>query len=119
MIKTDKIYRNARVNWQKSMKLLQRNLTTTDNELIITQGFIASDCQGFNTTLGIEGSDFTAAIIAYALDVQEVIVWKDVEAYYSSDPKLFDKVVKLDAVSFHEGGRISLLRSKNHSSENY
>lgn len=99
LIKTDSNYRNARVDWQTSQRLLN-NLQTYDAKLLITQGFIASNAQGLNTTLGIEGSDFTAAIIAYALNAEKVVVWKDVAGFYSSDPKMFDNVVKLDAVSF-------------------
>ncbi len=111
LIKTDSNYRNARVDWQTSRTLLA-GLQIPDNELIITQGFIASNAQGLNTTLGIEGSDFTAAIIAYALNAEKVVVWKDVAGFYSSDPKMFDNVVKLDAVSFHEAVELAYYGAK-------
>jgi aspartate kinase len=111
LIKTDSNYRNARVNWQTSKTLLE-GIQIKNHELIITQGFIASNAQGLNTTLGIEGSDFTAAIIAYALNAAKVIVWKDVAGFYSSDPKMFDNVVKLDALSFHEAVELAYYGAK-------
>ncbi len=112
LIKTDAIYRNARIDWQKSINLLQKNLIILSDELIITQGFIASNSMGLNTTLGIEGSDFTAAIIAYALNADRLVVWKDVAGFYSSDPKMFDDVSKLEALSFHEAVELAYYGAK-------
>lgn len=112
MIKTDTNYRDARVNWNKSIELLQKHLLHSKSKLIITQGFIASNIQGLNTTLGIEGSDFSAAIIAYALDANELTVWKDVPGFYSSDPKKNDHVVKLNALSFHEAVELAYFGAK-------
>ncbi len=111
-IKTDTTYRNARVDWQQSQELLQKHLLYSKSKLIVTQGFIASNIHGLNTTLGIEGSDFSAAIIAYALDAQELVVWKDVSGFYSSDPKIFNNVVKLDVVSFHEAVELAYFGAK-------
>ncbi len=112
LMRTDTNYRNARVDWQKSQELLQTHLLHSNSKLIITQGFIASNIQGLNTTLGIEGSDFSAAIIAYALDAEKMIVWKDVPGFYSSDPKIFENVIKLDVVSFREAVELAYFGAK-------
>ncbi|MCF6241542.1 MAG: aspartate kinase [Bacteroidales bacterium] len=111
LIKTDAEYANAKPDWQQTAQLLQKQFKYQKNT-VITQGFIASNQQGFNTSLGIEGSDFSAAIIAYSLNAQELVVWKDVAGFYSSDPKLFKNVVKLDAVSFHEAVELAYYGAK-------
>jgi len=111
-IKTDSVFRDARVNWSLSKQLIQENLVFYDNQILLTQGFIASSEKGRTTTLGIEGSDFSAAIIAYALNATEVVVWKDVPGFFNSDPKLFKKLVKLNAVSFHEAVELAYYGAK-------
>ena len=73
----------------------------------MTQGFIGSDEKDHTTTLGREGSDFTASIFAYALDADEVIIWKDVPGMLNADPKFFDNTVKLDQISFKEAIELS------------
>jgi len=111
-IKTDSIYKNARVNWPLSKKLIKKNFVFQDYQILVTQGFVASNEKNITTTLGIEGSDFSAAIIAYALDATEMVVWKDVSGFFNSDPKLFKKLVKLDAVSFHEAVELAYYGAK-------
>ncbi len=111
-IKTDSTHRDARVDWTQSEKLIKKNFVFDTCQIIITQGFIASDKKNVTTTLGIEGSDFSAAILAYALNALEVVVWKDVPGFYNSDPKLFTKLVKLNAVSFHEAVELAYYGAK-------
>ncbi|MEN8121341.1 MAG: aspartate kinase [Bacteroidota bacterium] len=111
-IKTDSIYGDARVNWPLSQKLIQKNFIFQNRQILLTQGFIASNEKNRTTTLGIEGSDFSAAIIAYALDATEMVVWKDVPGFFNSDPKIFTKLVKLDAVSFHEAVELAYYGAK-------
>src|SRR5690606_41742942 len=81
LIQTDNNYRHDNVNWKLSTELVQAtipNLLSQDHSLVITRGFIGSSSENFNTTLGREGSDFSAAIIAYCLDAESVTIWKDV-----------------------------------------
>ena len=74
----------------------------SETSIVITQGFIASDHQNKTTTLGREGSDYSAAIFAYCLDANEMFIWKDVPGVLNADPRKFPDAVKLDQVSFHE-----------------
>ena len=111
-IKTDSIYMDARVNWPLTEKLIKENFVFQNHQILLTQGFIASNEKNRTTTLGIEGSDFSAAIIAYVLDATEMVVWKDVSGFYNSDPKLFTKLVKLNAVSFHEAVELAYYGAK-------
>ena len=104
MIETNEEYRNALVNWQTSPKLIKQQCGTlfTDFDFIISQGFIARSVNGDTTTLGREGSDFSAAIFAYALDAESLTIWKDVPGLLNADPKFFDNTEKIDKVSFKE-----------------
>jgi aspartate kinase len=106
LIRTDAAFRDAKVDWAKTQVLMQKQLFTYFQEargrIALTQGFIAGEPSGRTTTLGREGSDFTAAIIAYALRTKEVTIWKDVPGVLNADPKWFENPVKLDVLSFRE-----------------
>jgi len=104
MIETNDIYRNANVDWQVSPRLIKQQCGKlfTDYDFVISQGFISRNSQGETTTLGREGSDFSAAIFAYALDAASLTIWKDVPGLLNADPKYFDNTQKLDKVSFKE-----------------
>jgi aspartate kinase len=104
MVVTDSKYRAARVDWERSPELIRRQCGRlfTNNDFIITQGFIARSFEGESTTLGREGSDFTAAIFAFALDAESLTIWKDVPGLLNADPKYFENTQKLDKVSFKE-----------------
>jgi len=97
---TDDTYREAKVNWKKSKQLITK--ITNKNNLYITQGFIGKTSRNKTTTLGREGSDFTAAIFAYCLDAKEVMIWKDVPGMLNADPKWFDKPSILKNISYYE-----------------
>jgi aspartate kinase len=99
VIKTDSNYRNARVDWEET-KLNSEKLLR--NKLYITQGFISRDKNNNTTTLGREGSDFTAGILAYCLDAESVTIWKDVEGVLNADPRTFDETVLLEKISYQE-----------------
>ena len=73
-----------------------------ENRIIITQGFIGGTLNGISTTLGREGSDYTASIFAYCLNAEEVIIWKDVPGVLNADPKYFEDTHKLDSISYRE-----------------
>ncbi len=98
-IKTDNAYRDTTVNWEKT----QSNVSTIDKEILnITQGFLGSDDNNFTTTLGREGSDYTAAILAYCLNADSVTIWKDVPGVLNADPRYFKETQLLNNISYRE-----------------
>jgi aspartate kinase len=99
-IKTDSIYRDAEVNWEATQKNISKNVKK--KALNITQGFIGSDENGFTTTLGREGSDYTAAIFAYCLNASSVTIWKDVPGVMNADPRYFENAILLNQISYRE-----------------
>lgn len=99
-IKTDDMYRDVSVNWEKTQERVSRGIDTT--KLNITQGFLGSDENNFTTTLGREGSDYTAAILAYCLDANSVTIWKDVPGVLNADPRYFRETQLLNKISYLE-----------------
>jgi len=104
MIETNDDYRNALVDWKSSQNKISEQCEELfrKNNFIISQGFIARSSMGDTTTLGREGSDFSAAIFAYALNAERLVIWKDVPGLLNADPKYFENTKKLDKVSFKE-----------------
>jgi len=100
----DNSYREARVNWEETTtKITKEWQEKKENKsILVSQGFIASSAEGNMISLGREGSDFTAAIFAYVLDAEEVVVWKDVPGILNADPKHFPNTQKLDNISYNE-----------------
>ena len=101
-LKTDNKYREARVNWKVSEELMNKNFNFDLGNIIVTQGFLGSTLNNLTTTLGREGSDYTAAIIAYLLVAEKVIIWKDVPGVLNADPKWFDDTVLLEKISYKD-----------------
>ena len=99
-IKTDATYRDANVDWEQTQKLISKGVKK--KALNITQGFIGSDENNFTTTLGREGSDYTAAIFAYCLSAESVTIWKDVPGVLNADPRYFENAVLLNQISYRE-----------------
>ncbi|MGB5387156.1 MAG: aspartate kinase [Eudoraea sp.] len=99
-IKTDDNYRDGRVNWEKTQGLISKGVE--ENKLYITQGFLSSDDNNFTTTLGREGSDYTAAILAYCLNANSVTIWKDVPGVLNADPRYFEETSLLNKISYRE-----------------
>ncbi|WP_299548570.1 aspartate kinase [Seonamhaeicola sp.] len=99
-IKTDNYYRRANVNWKSTQTAISSSLNTS--VLNITQGFLGSDSNNFTTTLGREGSDYTAAIFAYCLNAQSVTIWKDVPGVLNADPRYFENAQLLHKISYRE-----------------
>jgi len=99
-LKSDNNYRESRIDWDLSTRLIRHAFHFRDTRLYITQGFIASTIDDMTTTLGREGSDFTAAILAHILKADSVIIWKDVPGVLNADPKWFDATVKLEKISY-------------------
>lgn len=104
LIRTNHAYREGEVDWAKTQALVNERLLPEFKQarIAITQGFLGHTSEGFTTTLGREGSDFTAGILAYCTDADSVTIWKDVPGMLNADPKWFDNTVKLDKISFKE-----------------
>ena len=99
LIKTDTNYRDAQVSWERT----QQEVAKIDvSKLNITQGFLGSDDNNFTTTLGREGSDYSAAILAYCLNSESVTIWKDVPGVLNADPRNFEDAQLLDKISYRE-----------------
>jgi aspartate kinase len=99
-IKTDSNYRDAEVDWELTQKNISKNVK--GKILNITQGFLGSDENNFTTTLGREGSDYTAAIFAYCLNAESVTIWKDVPGVMNADPRYFENASLLNQISYRE-----------------
>ncbi|MBW8242960.1 aspartate kinase [Muricauda oceani] len=100
LIKTDSTNRDAQVNWERTQ---QEVVSLVDrSKLNITQGFLGSDDNNFTTTLGREGSDYSAAILAYCLNAESVTIWKDVPGVLNADPRNFENAQLLDKISYRE-----------------
>ena len=99
-IQTDASYRDANVDWTRTEVAI--NEQVSPNRLYITQGFIGSDDNNFTTTLGREGSDYTAAIFAYCLNGSSVTIWKDVPGVLNADPRHFKSTQLLHQISYQE-----------------
>jgi aspartate kinase len=99
-IKTDDLYRDANVDWELTQKNISKNVKK--KALNITQGFLGSDENNFTTTLGREGSDYTAAIFAYCLNAESVTIWKDVPGVMNADPRYFENARLLNQISYRE-----------------
>ncbi|MDB4851216.1 aspartate kinase [Flavobacteriaceae bacterium] len=100
IIVTDAVFRDAKVNWQETEKRIKMKIDSS--KLAIVQGFIGADLNGNTTTLGREGSDFTAGIFAYCLDAESLTIWKDVLGVLNADPKEFKEVQLLEHISYEE-----------------
>ncbi|MBI9033552.1 MAG: aspartate kinase [Bacteroidales bacterium] len=115
LIKTDENHRSADINWELSIQEINHKLSDSfwdKNNIALTQGFIGSSTNETPTTLGREGSDFTASIFAYALNAVEVTIWKDVPGLLNADPKLFDKTKLLSHISFQEAIELAYYGAK-------
>ena len=120
LIRTSDHYQEGRVDWDKTRELVLKEVEAARQfwrydhkgepdqaKCLITQGFIGHTNTGMTTTLGREGSDFTAAILAWALDAEEVLIWKDVPGLLNADPKKFDDTFKIDQISYREAIELS------------
>ncbi|MGB1448637.1 MAG: aspartate kinase [Flavobacteriaceae bacterium] len=99
-IKTDDYYRDANLDWELTQVKIKEQVNGA--KLIVSQGFIGSDSNNFTTTLGREGSDYSAAIFGYALGAESVTIWKDVPGVLNGDPRHFNDTVLLNQISYRE-----------------
>lgn len=106
LIRTDNTYREGKVNWNITEYLIKQHIEpifTEDNPaIVVTQGFIGKSSEGHSTTLGREGSDYTAAIFAYSLNAADVTIWKDVPGVLNADPKYFEDAQLLHQLSYYD-----------------
>jgi aspartate kinase len=112
LVRTDALYRSARVDWRASAELVKEAFSSREGQEpvhypVITQGFIGATEDGLTTTLGREGSDFSAAILAYLLDAGSVTIWKDVPGMFNADPNRFPDTKLLSHISYREAIELS------------
>ena len=109
LIKTDNSYRDAKVDWKQTTSCIKNHIKKMH---CITQGFIGCTSENFTTTLGREGSDFSAAILAFSLQAKEVVIWKDVPGLMNSDPKYFEYSELIEKMSFDEAIELAYFGAK-------
>lgn len=107
LIHTDNTYREAKVNWKESTKRIDAFLKESNGQTLITQGFIGGGDHNRMTTLGREGSDFSAAIIAHCINAESITIWKDVPGMLNADPKHFSNTTLLQNISYREAVELS------------
>ena len=112
LVRTDALYRAARVDWEASAAMVKESFAEGEGNdrvhfPVVTQGFIGATEEGFTTTLGREGSDFSAAIFAYLLDAESVTIWKDVPGMFNADPNRFPNTRLLGHISYREAIELS------------
>jgi aspartate kinase len=106
IVLTDNNYREGKVDFDKTSENVQQEIIakfSNDNfEPIIIPGFIGGTSENYSTTLGREGSDYTAAILAYCTNAESVTIWKDVPGVLNADPKWFDNTEKIDELTYQD-----------------
>lgn len=104
LVFTDQHYREGRVDWERTRQAVNERLTqgAQSPKVYLTQGFIGGTPDGHTTTLGREGSDYSAAILAHCLNAESVTIWKDVPGFLNADPKFFAHTVKIDHIPYNE-----------------
>ena len=112
LIVTDDRHRDANILWDKSGSRIVSAFSFTDADIYVTQGFIGATEEGETTTLGREGSDYTAAVIANMLDAEKVVVWKDVPGIMNADPKWMATAETLSDISYNEAVEMTFSGAK-------
>ena len=109
---TDDRFRDANILWNESSHRFHKVFNFNARRIYVTQGFIGGTASGQTTTLGREGSDYTAAIIANILDAESVVVWKDVPGILNADPKWLPDAIKLEEISYKEAVEMTFSGAK-------
>lgn len=109
---TDTTFRNANIDWSETTLRMKDTFNPDHHNIYLTQGFIGGTIDGYTTTLGREGSDYTAAVIANILDADAVTVWKDVPGIMTADPDEFPDPEKLDEISYQEAIELAYFGAK-------
>ncbi|RUT78163.1 aspartate kinase [Ancylomarina longa] len=111
-LKTDDTYREGKVDWELSQKLVEQVFSFNNTFVYITQGFLGGTTTNLTTTLGREGSDYTAAILSFILEVEQLAIWKDVPGIMNADPKWLPDAKKLDRISYQEAIELAFYGAK-------
>lgn len=106
-VATDNSFREGKVNWNKTTEAIQALKPILEKHVVLTQGFIGATDEGFSTTLGREGSDYTAAIFGSCLQAQSVTIWKDVPGVMSADPKRMPNALVFDELPYQEAAEMT------------
>lgn len=109
VLKTDNSHQNANIDWQLTEKCANDNISSFPS---VTQGFIGCTSENFTTTLGREGSDFSAAILASVLNARKVVIWKDVDGVLNADPRYFNETQVIPRLSFTEAVELAFYGAK-------
>ena len=112
LLRTDDIWREANVDWELSGKLIAKALNFDNEKIYLTQGFIGSTTSDLTTTLGREGSDYTAAILGNVLEAEQVVVWKDVPGILNADPQYFEHPRKIASMTYREAVELTFFGAK-------
>ncbi|MDE6112368.1 MAG: aspartate kinase, partial [Bacteroidales bacterium] len=109
LIRTDSRFREANVQWETTVKQIRAAVLPLleQGKWVLTQGFIGGDGQGHTTTLGREGSDYSAAILAHSIDARQMTIWKDVPGVLNADPKYFSNTCKLAHISYSDATELA------------
>ncbi len=106
LIRTDDTFREGNIDWEITQKQIQDKVgklkSNNPNVVVITQGFIGATSENFSTTLGREGSDYSAAVFSYCLDASEMVIWKDVPGVLNADPKVFSDATLIEELSYYD-----------------
>lgn len=111
-LKTNDKWRDAEVDWDMSELLIKKNFNFENDKIYITQGFLGATISDLTTTLGREGSDYTAAILGNLLNSETVEVWKDVPGILNADPQYFENPQKINQLSYHEAVELTFFGAK-------
>lgn len=107
VLRTSNYHREAKVLWDISREIAEKQLSFTDSKCYLTQGFIGSTLNNQTTTLGREGSDFSAAALAYLLNATSITIWKDVAGVLNADPRWFKDAELIPELSYKEATELT------------
>ncbi|MBR1798944.1 MAG: aspartate kinase [Bacteroidales bacterium] len=103
MLCTDDKYREGNIEWHATESFVNRQVAENNSySVLLTQGFIGGTTDGNTTTLGREGSDYSAAVIAYCVEAESVTIWKDVPGFLNADPKFFSNTLKIERLPYSD-----------------
>ncbi len=111
-IRTNDTWREGQIDWDLTGRLVPKAFQFAENSVCLTQGFIGATTFNLTTTLGREGSDYTAAILANVLDAESVTIWKDVPGIMNADPHKYVKTFKLEKLSYREAVEMTYYGAK-------
>lgn len=112
LIKTDNAFQDGKIDWSSTEKSICQHINDENGAIFLTQGFIGSSTENKTTTLGREGSDYTAAIFASCLNAKSVTIWKDVPGILNADPKIINDAILFKELPYHEASEMTFYGAK-------